>query len=421
MIQKNNAASPSTNEDAIYSHSWFVEDETCKSGQGVLTKSGLENISRHKYKAGHYTHLDTYLNSFWTLLTELLPTTMAPNVVTSVGGLHCALSYFILWYYSPNFHENVPNWVVALSGFCTIAYYTFDCMDGKQARRTGNSSPLGQLFDHGVDCICLLAHISGVSSYLMIGESFWYFIMQSSLQVSFFMAQWEECYTGTLPHAMGNWFGVTEVNYGLGIFTLFNSFLDRERLWLSKLKDVIPFDLSVLNGSLLMKTGVLECELRHLALFSWLGSLTILIVGSLARVMTHENVRANSVHLSALSKLISPVLIGIVPFILPESILFHETRSISIAYGILLSHLSMKMIIFSMAKMKYASIQMEVLPLVAVFLWIKVDANFREKGITLLFSGLCVWSVSRLILFVSSAIDEICEKMKINCFKVRDN
>jgi ethanolaminephosphotransferase len=26
-----------------------------------------------------------------------------------------------------------------------------DEMDGKQARRTGNSSPLGMLFDHGVD------------------------------------------------------------------------------------------------------------------------------------------------------------------------------------------------------------------------------------------------------------------------------
>lgn len=28
-------------------------------------------------------------------------------------------------------------------------YSTFDNIDGKQARRTGSSSPLGQLFDHG--------------------------------------------------------------------------------------------------------------------------------------------------------------------------------------------------------------------------------------------------------------------------------
>jgi hypothetical protein len=27
--------------------------------------------------------------------------------------------------------------------------YTFDAVDGKQARRTNSSSPLGELFDHG--------------------------------------------------------------------------------------------------------------------------------------------------------------------------------------------------------------------------------------------------------------------------------
>ena len=32
-----------------------------------------------------------------------------------------------------------------------LAYQTLDNMDGKQARRTGSSSPLGQLFDHGCD------------------------------------------------------------------------------------------------------------------------------------------------------------------------------------------------------------------------------------------------------------------------------
>lgn len=30
-----------------------------------------------------------------------------------------------------------------------LAYLHLDCLDGKQARRTSSSSPLGQLFDHG--------------------------------------------------------------------------------------------------------------------------------------------------------------------------------------------------------------------------------------------------------------------------------
>lgn len=53
-----------------------------------------------------------------------------------------------------------------------------DNMDGKQARKTGNTSTLGSLFDHGCDVTNLilsattileLAGISGVDYYLMIG------------------------------------------------------------------------------------------------------------------------------------------------------------------------------------------------------------------------------------------------------------
>jgi phosphatidylglycerophosphate synthase len=32
-------------------------------------------------------------------------------------------------------------------------YQTLDAIDGKQARRTGSSSPLGELFDHGCDAV----------------------------------------------------------------------------------------------------------------------------------------------------------------------------------------------------------------------------------------------------------------------------
>ena len=35
------------------------------------------------------------------------------------------------------------------SAAAVFFYLHMDCLDGKQARRTKNSSPLGQLFDHG--------------------------------------------------------------------------------------------------------------------------------------------------------------------------------------------------------------------------------------------------------------------------------
>ncbi len=44
---------------------------------------------------------------------------------------------------------DAPSWVYALNGLAVLLYLHLDCLDGKQARRTGTSSPLGQLFDHG--------------------------------------------------------------------------------------------------------------------------------------------------------------------------------------------------------------------------------------------------------------------------------
>jgi phosphatidylglycerophosphate synthase len=41
---------------------------------------------------------------------------------------------------------------------CSIGlfvYQSLDAIDGKQARRTNSSSPLGELFDHGCDAISI--------------------------------------------------------------------------------------------------------------------------------------------------------------------------------------------------------------------------------------------------------------------------
>ena len=38
-------------------------------------------------------------------------------------------------------------------GLGLFIYQTLDAIDGKQARRTGNSNALGELFDHGCDSL----------------------------------------------------------------------------------------------------------------------------------------------------------------------------------------------------------------------------------------------------------------------------
>ena len=49
--------------------------------------------------------------------------------------------------------KDLSPWLYAYTALVMFIYQTLDAIDGKQARRTGSSSPLGQLFDHGCDAI----------------------------------------------------------------------------------------------------------------------------------------------------------------------------------------------------------------------------------------------------------------------------
>ena len=123
-----------------------------------LTPAGLKSIKNHQYVAGTYTPLDNLLNPWWFWATERLPIWMAPNLVTAIGTLHLGLLYAIIWHYSSAAGQSAlpPPAAMAVCTFCLFMYQTLDAMDGKQARRTGSSSPLGQLFDHGCDALGML-------------------------------------------------------------------------------------------------------------------------------------------------------------------------------------------------------------------------------------------------------------------------
>ena len=64
----------------------------------------------------------------------------------------------------------------------------------------GIRTQLGQLFDHGFDCLCTQFFVANAASYALLGGTYWFVALQTSLQLAFFMAQWEEYNTHILPH-----------------------------------------------------------------------------------------------------------------------------------------------------------------------------------------------------------------------------
>ena len=68
------------------------------------------------------------------------------------------------------YKETFPFWAYALMAFTVLGYQTLDAVDGKQARRTNTSSPLGQLFDHGCDAMSTSIVFSFMYQGLLLGR-----------------------------------------------------------------------------------------------------------------------------------------------------------------------------------------------------------------------------------------------------------
>jgi len=69
--------------------------------------------------------------------------------ITLTGFTFLVLSALLGYIDSPRLDTAPPGWVHLAHGLRLFLYQTFDAVDGKQARRTSSSSPLGELFDHG--------------------------------------------------------------------------------------------------------------------------------------------------------------------------------------------------------------------------------------------------------------------------------
>jgi len=67
---------------------------------------------------------------------------IAPNTITAIGALLCLLVFILFW--------NGDYWLGIAAGF---AFMVLDTVDGKLARCTGTSSPLGNFLDHGIDLV----------------------------------------------------------------------------------------------------------------------------------------------------------------------------------------------------------------------------------------------------------------------------
>lgn len=181
-----------------------------------ISAKGMESIIAHKYKGGDWTPLDRLLNVVWEGTLSLLPEWLAPNAITLLGLL-CHVVYFALFVYLLLFTDIsdpdsvLPRWAHGCAGVLVFAYSVLDAVDGKQARRTGSSSPLGQLFDHGADALASMVFLPFALAWAVgIAGSWQHSLLLVLSFLNLFCPQWEEAHTGCMRTAVGGMVGVSE-------------------------------------------------------------------------------------------------------------------------------------------------------------------------------------------------------------------
>uniref|UniRef100_A0AAY4EJ84 Choline/ethanolaminephosphotransferase 1 n=1 Tax=Denticeps clupeoides TaxID=299321 RepID=A0AAY4EJ84_9TELE len=171
-----------------------------------LSRQQLRRLEEHRYSSAGRSLLEPRMQPYWEWLVGRVPTWIAPNLITIVGLATNILTTLVLVYYCPTATEQAPMWVYLACAVGLFIYQSLDAIDGKQARRTNSSTPLGELFDHGCDSLSTVFVVLGTCIAVQLGtHPEWMFFCCFAGMFMFYCAHWQTYVSGTLR------FGIIDV------------------------------------------------------------------------------------------------------------------------------------------------------------------------------------------------------------------
>lgn len=169
-----------------------------------LTKVQLKHLEKHQYSAEGQSLIEPLYVPWWNTAITYCPLWIAPNLITLIG-LILNLSGFLLMvaYCGWEGTGSAPSWVYYYAAVMLFAYQTLDAIDGKQARRTGTGSPLGELFDHGMDCIANCFFLPMMTMSIQGGNDLnMAMLLSFSCFLTFYCSHWVHYVTGSLKFGL---------------------------------------------------------------------------------------------------------------------------------------------------------------------------------------------------------------------------
>ncbi|KAK9381485.1 CDP-alcohol phosphatidyltransferase-domain-containing protein [Kockiozyma suomiensis] len=165
----------------------------------LIDNDSLSNLRFYKYSSIDKSFISNHiLRYYWNAVAELMPLWLAPNVITLIGLIFIYANVLCILIFVPDLVGPGPSWLYYSFAAGLWMYSTMDNVDGKQARRTSSSSPLGELFDHGIDSLnCTLGGLIETACMGLGSTPSGAFITMVSCLAMFF-STWETYHTHTL-------------------------------------------------------------------------------------------------------------------------------------------------------------------------------------------------------------------------------
>lgn len=405
-------STPMDDQNATYDKQALTMARTsAESHFYYLDADARKNLLNYQYKGSDNSLLYQYVLSPFALfcVENYVPESIAPNSITFFGLLWMITSYALCWWFVPTLEttDEIPSWIFLWNAVSLLAYQTLDNMDGKQARKTGSSSPLGLLFDHGCDAI---NSIFGSANWIIAmgltleQDSFAAAVLIFIPFVLFYVATWEEYHVGELVLPIFN--GPSEGLF-MGAALHLTTFFKGGAFWhgtgfYDSIKSFLPFDIPF------------DQPLRNIdfiVIFTLMGGLQEIAL---------KTTQVNKKHPGSLS--------GLVPFaVFATGFIFMAWKDINVWLSIPRTSLHLAMVLFvemttdlmlaHMTNQKYEWLRWQQLPLVALtvaMLAFDVDADLIKYWISAYAWSLGSYVVMKMVL----VIQECCTVLNIWCFDI---
>jgi len=368
----------------------------------ILTEPELKKLKEHKYSSKCISILDPAMQKYWNWLVTLVPLWVAPNLITIVGLVINVVTSVILIYYCPTAKEQPPWWTTFNCGIGLFVYQSLDAIDGKQARRTGTSSPLGELFDHGCDCISTVFVSVASACATQLGDyPAWLLFQCLCASTLFYCAHWQTYVSGTLSFGK---IDVTEGQFVVVIVMLLSSAASffNVNFWGSSIPilNTPPVFLYILAGMVMAIFNV--CKTIPACISPGAGKNGSTIAGT-------------SVLSPAPPLLLLVIPAAVIAFKSDQGVFHNHPILYVITFGLIAAKLTSRLVVAHMCKSEIHHRDPALLAPLVLFLNQYFNSFLNEYWLLLL--GFA-WVLCDLMWYCCKVCIEICDSLNVYLFKI---